>query len=280
MINDKITNDERIVIWIKDCRSIHCLLKNYVILLEIINLRVQQRGVLQDIYKPTLLYCQLSGQPIFLLFCQKNPVACPLIDVTQPGEKYLQSIGRDIDLSTDVPEYHVFYDGEFETAVSDLSTLWREDLVTFVLGCSFSFEEALIQSGLSIRNIDEGKNVSMYDTSIPCQSSGKFSGNYVVSMRPFTSIDAIRAIQITTRFPKAHGAPVHFGDPSLIGINDISTPNYGDAVEIKPNEVPVFWGCGVTPQNVIRQSRPPFCITHAPGKMLITDRLSSEFAVL
>ncbi|OCH26538.1 hypothetical protein A6D98_00540 [Aliivibrio fischeri] len=216
----------------------------------------------------------------FLLFCQKNPVACPLIDVTQPGEKYLQSIGRDIDLSTDVPEYHVFYDGEFETAVPDLSTLWREDLVTFVLGCSFSFEEALIQSGLSIRNIDEGKNVSMYDTNIPCQSSGKFSGNYVVSMRPFTSIDAIRAIQITTRFPKAHGAPVHFGDPSLIGINDISNPNYGDAVEIKPNEVPVFWGCGVTPQNVIRQSRPPFCITHAPGKMLITVRLSSEFAVL
>lgn len=216
----------------------------------------------------------------FLLFCQKNPVTCPLIDVTLPGEKSLASIGSDIDLSRDVPEYHVFYDGEFEVSVSDLSTLWQDDLVTFVLGCSFSFEEALIQAGLSIRNIDQGKNVSMYDTKIPCQSTSLFHGNYVVSMRPFTPADAIRTIQITTRFPKAHGAPVHFGDPAAIGIADVMAPNYGDAVDIYAGEVPVFWGCGVTPQNVIRQSRPPFCITHAPGKMLITDRLSSEFAVL
>ncbi|WP_122034617.1 putative hydro-lyase [Aliivibrio sp. EL58] len=216
----------------------------------------------------------------FLLFCQKNPVACPLIDVTQAGERYLSSIGADIDLSTDVPEYHVFYEGNFETSVSDLTELWQDDLVTFVLGCSFSFEEALIQSGLSIRNIDEGKNVSMYDTNIPCEPAGKFNGSFVVSMRPFTPKDAIRAIQITTRFPKSHGAPVHFGDPDSIGISDIANPNYGDAVQINSGEVPVFWACGVTPQNVIRQSRPPFCITHAPGKMLITDRLSSEFAVL
>lgn len=216
----------------------------------------------------------------FLLFCQKNPTTCPLIDVTEPGDKYLFSLGRDIDLSTDVPEYNVFFDGKLDTSVSDLSEYWRDDLVTFVLGCSFSFEEALIQSGLSVRNIDEGKNVSMYDTLIPCQAAGKFSGNYVVSMRSFSPADAIRAIQITTRFPKAHGAPIHFGDPKAIGIKDITSPEYGDAILIKEGEVPVFWGCGVTSQNVIRQSRPPFCITHSPGKMLITDRLSSEFVVL
>ena len=236
-------------------------------------------------YAPGYLQANLVILPAlwatdFLLFCQKNPVACPLIDVTQPGERYLPSIGTDIDLSRDVPEYHVFYEGNFETSVPDLTELWQDDLVTFVLGCSFSFEEALIQSGLSIRNIDDGKNVSMYDTNIACQPAGKFDGNFVVSMRPFTPKDAIRAIQITTRFPKSHGAPVHFGDPSAIGISDIAKPNYGEAVHINSDEIPVFWACGVTPQNVIRQSRPPFCITHAPGKMLVTDRLSSEFAVL
>lgn len=216
----------------------------------------------------------------FLLFCQRNPVACPLICMTEPGEKHLAAIGLDIDISSDVPEYHVFYDGQFEQAAADLSQHWRDDLVTFVLGCSFSFEEAMLQTGLRVRNIDQQCNVSMYDTSIACQPAGRFQGNMVVSMRPFTPADAIRAIQVTTRFPKAHGAPVHFGDPAAIGIVDINAPNYGDAVEIKPQEVPVFWACGVTPQNVMRNSKPPFCITHAPGKMLITDRLNDEFAFL
>lgn len=216
----------------------------------------------------------------FLLFCQRNPVACPLIGMTDPGEKHLSDIGLDIDISLDTPEYNVFYDGEFNYSVSDLTELWRDDLVAFVLGCSFSFEEAMIQSGLRIRNIDQGCNVSMYDTNISCQTAGRFHGNMVVSMRPFTPADTIRAVQITTRFPKAHGAPIHFGTPSLIGISNLDSPNYGDAVQIKPDEVPVFWACGVTPQNIIRNSKPPFCITHAPGKMLITNRLSNEFAFL
>ncbi|ELA7568520.1 putative hydro-lyase [Vibrio alginolyticus] len=216
----------------------------------------------------------------FLLFCQRNPVACPLIGMTEPGAKNLAEIGLDIDISSDVPEYHVFYDGQFELATPDLTQHWRDDLVTFVLGCSFSFEEAMLQAGLNVRNIDQQCNVSMYDTNIACQPAGRFHGNMVVSMRPFTPADAIRAIQVTTRFPKAHGAPVHFGTPDAIGIEDINIPNYGDPVTINSHEVPVFWACGVTPQNVMRNSKPPLCITHAPGKMLITDRLNNEFAFL
>ncbi|MDC0610824.1 putative hydro-lyase [Vibrio sp.] len=216
----------------------------------------------------------------FLLFCQRNPVACPLIGMTDPGSKYLPEIGAEIDISTDVPEFHIFRDGKFEQSVNDLNEHWRDDLVTFVLGCSFSFEDALQQTGLKVRNIEQNTNVSMYDTSIACKPAGRFSGNYVVSMRPFIPSDAIRAIQVTSRFPMAHGAPIHFGDPALIGIKDISQPQYGEPVSIYENEVPVFWACGVTPQNVIRNSKPPFCITHAPGKMLITNRLNNEYAFL
>ncbi|PCE65621.1 putative hydro-lyase [Salinivibrio sp. YCSC6] len=216
----------------------------------------------------------------FLLFCQRNPVACPLIGVTEPGCPFLNDIGADIDISRHAPEYHVFYNGQFDTSVADLSEHWRDDLVAFVLGCSFSFEDALVQSGLTVRNIEQGRNVSMYDTQIACQPAGRFSGNLVVSMRPFTPQDAIRAIQITSRYPKAHGAPVHFGTPAAIGISDINTPNYGDAVDIFDGEVPVFWACGVTPQNVIRHSKPPICITHAPGKMLITNLLNNSLSVL
>jgi uncharacterized protein YcsI (UPF0317 family) len=216
----------------------------------------------------------------FLLFCQRNPVACPLIGMTDPGCKYLAEIGIEIDISTDVPEFQIFRNGQFDQSVNDLSEHWQDDLVTFVLGCSFSFEEALQQTGLQIRNIEQNTNVSMYDTSLACKPAGRFSGNYVVSMRPFLAADAIRAIQVTSRFPMAHGAPIHFGDPELIGIQNISQPDYGDPVLVYENEVPVFWACGVTPQNIIRNSKPPFCITHAPGKMLITDRLNNEFALL
>lgn len=218
----------------------------------------------------------------FLQFCQFNPKPCPLIGMsTNAGDFILPSdLGEDIDIRSDVPGYRFFENGEFKEEFTDITHLWRDDLVTFVLGCSFSFEEPLIADGLEIRNISEGKNVPMYRTNIACKSAGRFSGNTVVSMRPMLAKDAIRAIQICSRFPSVHGAPIHFGDPKLIGIDDINNPDYGDAVTIRDNEVPVFWACGVTPQLVLEQSKPPFCITHSPGNMLVTDIVNSTLAVL
>ena len=208
----------------------------------------------------------------FLQFCQFNPKPCPLIGMsTVAGDFLLPELGKDIDIRTDVPGYRLFLNGQFEQEVTDITALWREDLVTFVLGCSFSFEEALIADGLEIRNIIENKNVPMYRTNIACKTAGRFSSETVVSMRPMLAKDAIRAIQICSRFPSVHGAPIHFGDPKLIGIQNINQPDYGDAVTIKANEVPVFWACGVTPQLALEKTKPPFCITHSPGKMLVTD---------
>lgn len=215
----------------------------------------------------------------FLLFCQKNPVSCPLIGVSEVGSFAMPELGADIDMRHDIPEYYVYRNGEKVESRSDIEALWQDDMVAFVLGCSFSFENALSKAGLTPRNIEEGVNVSMFDTNIATTPAGRFFGNTVVTMRPYIPKDAIRAIQITTRFPKAHGAPLHFGTPSDIGISDLSKPNYGDAVSVKEGEVPVFWACGVTPQAVIRNAKPPICITHAPGKMLITDVLDTDLAV-
>lgn len=217
----------------------------------------------------------------FLQFCLFNPKPCPLIGMsTNAGDFLLPELGQDIDIRTDVPGYRLFENGLLTQELTHIKDLWRDDLVTFVLGCSFSFEEALIADGLEIRNISERKNVPMYRTNIACKSAGRFSGETVVSMRPMLSKDAIRAIQICSRFPSVHGAPIHFGDPKLIGIDDINTPDYGDAVTINEYEVPVFWACGVTPQLVLEQTKPPFCITHSPGKMLVTDIANSTLAVL
>jgi len=217
----------------------------------------------------------------FLQFCQFNPKPCPLIGMSEnAGDFLLPELGKDIDIRSDVPGYRLFVDGTFQQEFTDIKELWRNDLVTFVLGCSFSFEDALIADGLEIRNISENKNVPMYRTNIPCKTAGRFSGETVVSMRPMLAKDAIRAIQICSRFPSVHGAPIHFGQPELIGIDDINKPDYGDSVTIKENEVPVFWACGVTPQLVLEQTKPPFCITHSPGKMLVTDIANSTLAVL
>jgi len=216
----------------------------------------------------------------FLLYCQNNPVSCPLIGMSQPGDPALPDLGHDLDIRTDVPEYQVFRNGERAEKVTDLKSLWQDDLVTFVLGCSFSFEDALIRAGLSVRNVDEGRNVSMFRSNIATRPAGRFSGNMVVSMRPFNGADAIRAIQITTRLPKAHGAPVHIGDPALIGIEDVNQPDFGDPVTMRPGELPLFWACGVTPQLALENARLPFAITHVPGKMLLTERLNEELAVL
>ncbi|UTW14214.1 putative hydro-lyase [Marinobacterium rhizophilum] len=216
----------------------------------------------------------------FLTYCQNNPVSCPLIAVSDVGNPALSGLGRDIDIRHDLPEYNVFRHGELVETTTDIGALWQDDMVAFVLGCSFSFEDALQQAGLSVRNIDMGVNVSMYRSNIPTVPGGRFHGDMVVSMRPFRAADAIRAVQVTTRLPKAHGAPVHLGDPSLIGIADLATPDFGDAIELRDGELPVFWACGVTPQVAVRNAKPPICITHVPGKMLITDLLNAELSIL
>lgn len=214
----------------------------------------------------------------FLRYCQRNPKACPVLAVSEPGHPGLPTLGTDIDMRTDLPRYRVWRHGEVVEEPTDITGLWRDDLVTFVIGCSFSFEQALLEVGVPLRHIDQGKNVAMYRTHIPTETAGVFSGPMVVSMRPMKAAAAIRAIQVTSRFPNVHGAPVHIGDPALIGIANLAHPDYGDAVEVMPDEVPVFWACGVTPQAALLQARPGFCITHAPGCMLITDLLNHQLA--
>ncbi len=214
----------------------------------------------------------------FLRYCQRNPKPCPLLAVSEPGQAGLPTLGTDIDIRTDLPRYCVWRNGEVVDQPADISALWRKDLVTFVIGCSFSFEEALMQAGLPLRHIEQQRNVAMYRSNIATERAGAFYGPMVVSMRPFKAADAIRAIQITSRFPDVHGAPVHMGDPAQIGIADLARPDYGDAVDVLPDEIPVFWACGVTPQAAIAQARLEFCITHAPGAMLVTDLLNHQLA--
>jgi uncharacterized protein YcsI (UPF0317 family) len=215
----------------------------------------------------------------FLRFAQANPKPCPVLAITEPGDPSLPALGHAIDLRTDVPRYRVWRHGELVEEPSDISHLWRDDLVGFAIGCSFSFEAALIEAGIELRHITCGRNVPMFRTSIQCAPAGVFHGPLVVSMRPLRPADAIRAVQITARFPSVHGAPVHLGLPEQIGIRDIATPDYGDAVPVRPDELPVFWACGVTPQAAIAAARPEFSITHAPGSMLITDLRNAALAV-
>ena len=216
----------------------------------------------------------------FLLFCQRNPKPCPLLGVSEPGRTSIPGLGDDLDLRTDLPRYRVWRDGELVNECTDVRALWRDDLVAFAIGCSFSFDEPLVAEGIDVRHVSCGCNVPMYRTSIATAPAGRFAGPLVVSMRPMKAADAIRAIQISSRFPAMHGAPVHLGDPSLIGIADLSRPDYGDAVEIRAHEIPVFWACGVTPQAAIAAARIPLCITHAPGHMLVTDVPTRRFAML
>lgn len=213
--------------------------------------------------------------PDFTLFCQRNPKPCPLLAV---GDSALSAMGEDIDIRTDLPRYRVYRDGELAEEVTDVRCYWRDELVSFLIGCSFSFDQAMIDAGLPIRHIEQNCNVPMYHTSLPTASAGSFGGSMVVSMRPLRPADAIRAVQITTRFSSVHGAPVHLGNPQQIGIRDLAQPEYGDAVRINPGEIPVFWACGVTPQVAIAKARPKICITHAPGCMLVTDVSNSQLA--
>jgi uncharacterized protein YcsI (UPF0317 family) len=225
-----------------------------------------------------VLPAALAGD--FMRFCHLNPKPCPLLAASGPGDFRLPTLADDLDIRTDLSRYRVFRHGELVDEPADIRAHWRDDLVAFVLGCSFSFEEALIESGIELRHITCKATVPMYRTSMATVPAGPFHGPMVVSMRPLTPADAIRAIQITTRFPAVHGAPVHIGKPDLIGIADLTQPDYGDPVPINDGEIPVFWACGVTPQSVVATVKPEFCITHYPGSMLITDRRNSELAVM
>lgn len=235
-------------------------------------------GLSDDHVQGNVVILPQSLSDDFLLYCRSNPKACPVLAVSQPGERQLPTLGADIDICTDVPRYRVWRDGQLIGEPTDITHLWRDDLVTFVIGCSFSFEQALMDAGLPLRHVEQGRNVAMFRTHISTEAVGPFAGPLVVSMRPMKAADVIRAVQVTSRFPSVHGAPVHIGNPSLIGISDLSKPDYGDAVEVMPDELPVFWACGVTPQAALQQARPELCITHAPGAMLITDLLNQQLA--
>ncbi len=206
----------------------------------------------------------------FLLFCQRNPKPCPLIEVLEPGSVE-PSCAKGANIATDIPGYRLYRNGEFAGERDSVADLWQKDFVAFLIGCSFSFETAVAEAGIPLRHLQQGCNVAMYRTSIACRPAGRFQGEMVVSMRPIKSRDVAKVVEISGRFDIAHGVPVHIGNPGAIGIADLAKPDYGDAVSIEDDEVPVFWACGVTPQWVAQKSRLALCITHAPGKMFVTD---------
>lgn len=212
----------------------------------------------------------------FLLFTQRNPKPCPILEVSDVGDPMLHKIAKDCNIATDIPKYRIYEKGVLTGEYDDVTKFWRDDLVAFLIGCSFSFESELLESGVSVRHIEEKKNVPMYLTNIDCESAGAFSGKMVVSMRPLPPEQIVKAVNITASMPRVHGTPVHIGNPELIGISDINKPDFGEAVTINKGETPVFWACGVTPQSIMMSSKPDFCITHAPGHMLITDVKNSD----
>jgi len=222
------------------------------------------------------LQCNLAILPEryaldFLRFCQRNPKPCPVVGVSDTGNPALPTLGHDIDIRTDVPKYRVFRDGELTEEVTNISDLWTDDLVTVALGCSFTFENALMRHDIPVRHIEMGRNVPMFSSNLELVPAGPFAGKMVVTMRPIPAAQVDAAHEISARFPQAHGAPIAKGDPANIGIADLAHPEWGEPVDIHAGEVPVYWACGVTPQNVLRAAKLPLCITHAPGNMLIAD---------
>jgi uncharacterized protein YcsI (UPF0317 family) len=214
----------------------------------------------------------------FLLFCQRNPKPCPILEVTEPGNYFLRDMAEGADVRTDLPRYRIYEKGECVGDVEQIVEHWRDDLVAFMIGCSYSFEWALLAANIRLRHIELGEIVSVYFTNKACKSAGIFEGPIVTSMRPIKRAQLVRAIQISSRFPAVHGAPVHVGDPAELGV-DLGKPDFGWKPEIGEDEIPVFWGCGVTPQAVAMKAKPDFMITHYPGHMFITDILSEAFAV-
>ncbi|GAA0533143.1 UPF0317 protein [Saccharopolyspora subtropica] len=213
----------------------------------------------------------------FLLFAQRNPKSCPVLDVTEPGQTSASIFAGD--LRTDLPAYTVYRDGELVEERTDVTDLWRDDLVSFLVGCSFTFEAALLEAGVPVRHVEAGRNVPMYRTNRECRPAGRLAGPLVVSMRPVPAELVSTAVRVTSRYPAVHGAPVHIGEPAALGIRDLAAPDFGEPVEVRPGEIPVFWACGVTPQAAVMRSKPPFAIGHAPGHMAITDARDSRFLV-
>jgi uncharacterized protein YcsI (UPF0317 family) len=237
-------------------------------------------GLCEDFIQANLVILPKDLAFDFLLFCQRNPKSCPLIDVTDIGSYVPKMSAPQADLRTDLPKYRVYENGEVVAEPTDITDYWTDDMVGFLIGCSFTFEDALIKNGIPMRHNEEGVNVPMYKTSIEAVSAGKFTGPTVVSMRPMKEKDVIRAVQVTSRFPSVHGAPIHIGNPESIGITNINQPDFGDSVTIKDGEVPVFWACGVTPQAIAMHMKPALMITHAPGHMFITDLKSEHVSVI
>lgn len=207
----------------------------------------------------------------FLLFTQRNPKSCPVLEVADTGSRKLRFIAKDADIATDIPKYRVYEHGELTGEYTDISSKWQDDFVSFLIGCSFSFESELLSSGVPVRQIEEHKNVPMYITNIDTVPAGIFRGKMVVSMRPIPYSLVVKAVEATASMPRVHGAPIHIGDPEVIGIRDLSKPDFGEAVTVNKGEVPVFWCCGVTPQSAVMTAKPPLAITHSPGHMFITD---------
>ena len=207
----------------------------------------------------------------FLLFAQRNPKSCPLLEVLDTGSRYTRFVAENCDIAKDFPKYRIYENGVCTGEYTDVEQFWNDDLVGFLIGCSFSFESEMIEAGIEIRHNTMGRNVPMYITNIDTVPAGMFSGKMVVSMRPIPPEQVVKSVTITAAIPQVHGSPIHIGDPAQIGIKDISKPDFGDPVDIYPGEVTVFWPCGVTPQSVVMNVKPEFAITHAPGHMLITD---------
>lgn len=207
----------------------------------------------------------------FLLFCMRNPKPCPILEVGDVGSREFKAMASEGDVCMDFPKYRIWKNGVLEKEVTDISEYWQDDFVYFLIGCSFSFESEMLEADIPVRHIEENVNVPMFNTNIELASAGAFHGNMVVSMRPIPNDLVVKAVEVTAAMPKVHGAPIQIGNPEAIGILDVNHPDYGDSVTINEGEVPVFWPCGVTPQNAVMQTKPPIAITHAPGHMFITD---------
>lgn len=235
-------------------------------------------GLAQGYTQANLAILPADIAPDFLRFCQRNSKPCPVLAVSEPGVPHFPELGGDLDLRTDLPGYRVWQNGTLADEPASIERWWRDDLVAFALGCSYSFEAAMSAEGLPLRHVERGTEVPMYRTNIDCVPAGPFRGKMVVSMRPLKPADAIRAVQITSRFPAVHGAPVHLGLPHAIGIQSLEHPDYGQPVPVGDDEIPVFWACGVTPQSVIATIKPEFAITHIPGRMLVLDHKTHHYA--